>query len=98
MSSSGVATLDFGAFPGKTDATVAVTGQTGIVAGSLVGAWIRPVATADHTADEHMVEALSVTARDIVAGTGFTVAGVSNTEFGQSTRIYGTWTVAWAWT
>ena len=33
---SGTATLDFGAFPGKTDASVAVTGQAAIVAGSLV--------------------------------------------------------------
>jgi hypothetical protein len=98
MSSSGTATLDFGAFPGKTDATVAVTGQTGIVAGSLVGAWIRPVATADHSIDEHRVEALEVTADTIVAGTGFTIFGTSTSQFGNSTLLYGTWTVAWAWT
>jgi hypothetical protein len=98
VSGSGTATLDFGAFPGKTDATVAVTGQTGIVAGSLVGAWLRPVATADHSADEHMIEQIEVVARDIVAGTGFTVAGISKTQYGDSHRLYGTWTVAWAWT
>jgi len=98
MSASGTATLDFGAFPGTTDATVAVTGQTGIVSGSLVGAWIRPVATADHTIDEHRVESISITADTIVAGTGFTIFGCSASEFGQSTRRYGLWTVAWAWT
>jgi hypothetical protein len=97
MSASGTATLDFGAFPGKTDASVAVTGQAGIVAGSLVGAWIRPTDTADHTADEHRIEALSITANTIVAGTGFTIYGMSASQFGQSTLIYGTWTVAWAW-
>lgn len=69
----GTATIDFGAFPGSSHATVVVTGQTGIVAGSIVQAWLRPVATADHSADEHMLETISVHAADIVAGTGFTV-------------------------
>ena len=55
MGAQGTAVLDFGAFPGKSDASVAVTGQAAIVAGSLVEAWIRPVDTADHTADEHML-------------------------------------------
>lgn len=70
---TGTTTIDFGAFPGSSHATVAVTGQTGIVAGSIVQAWLRPVATADHSADEHMLETISVHAADIVAGTGFTV-------------------------
>jgi hypothetical protein len=69
----GTATVNFGAFPGSSHATVAVTGQTGIVAGSIVNAWIRPVATADHSADEHMLETIKVHASDIVAGTGFTI-------------------------
>ena len=69
----GTATVDFGAFPGSSHASVVVTGQAGIVAGSVVQAWIRPVATADHSADEHMLETLKVHAADIVAGTGFTV-------------------------
>lgn len=69
----GTATVDFGAFPGSSHASVVVTGQAGIVAGSVVQAWIRPVATADHSADEHMLETLKVHASDIVAGTGFTI-------------------------
>jgi hypothetical protein len=69
----GTATIDFGAFPGSSHASVVVTGQAGIVAGSVVQAWIRPVATADHSADEHMLETLKVHASSIVAGTGFTV-------------------------
>lgn len=80
MGATGTATLDFGAFPGSSHATVAVTGQAAIVAGSLVEAWVRPVATADHTADEHMVETLKVVAADIVAGTGFTVHGFNTNE------------------
>lgn len=94
MAGSGTTTLDFGAFPGATDTTVAVTSQAGIVSGSLVGAWVRPIATATHSADEHRVEGIAVVADTIVAGTGFTI-------FGRTTdkqRRYGTWTVAWAWT
>jgi len=89
---TGTATLDFGAFPGKTDASVAVTGQADIVAGSLVEAWLRPVATATHSADEHWVEEMDVAAGDISAGAGFTVYGKT-----RNLRLYGTWTVAWAW-
>lgn len=105
MGSSGTATLDFGAFPGKSDASVAVTGQAAILAGSLVEAWIRPVATADHSADEHMVETFQVFAGNISVGTGFTIYGFNTSEVtdrnpltvGLGTRIYGQWTVAWAW-
>lgn len=104
---TGTATLDFGAFPGASDASVAVTGQAAIVAGSLVEAWLRPVATADHSADEHMVETLKVVAGNISAGVGFTIYGFNtgqtnepievNEGGGRGTRIYGQWTVAWAW-
>lgn len=130
MPAQGTATLDFGAFPGKSDASVDVTGQTGIASGSLVEAWIRPVDTADHTADEHLVESIRVIAGNIVAGTGFTIYGFNTSEInepvtpftgrtnpttaaqtaaanpqqfqqatrgGIGTRIYGTWTIAWAW-
>lgn len=124
MGATGIATLDFGAFPGKSDASVAVTGQGSIVAGSLVEAWIRPDATADHTADEHMLETLKVFAANIVAATGFTIYGFNTSELnselvpggagvipslvgtpedgsdrigGVGTRLWGTWTIAWAW-
>lgn len=101
---TGTATLDFGAFPGKSDASIAITGQAAIVAGSLVEAWIRPVATADHSADEHMVETLKVFAANISAGVGFTIYGFNTSQLnepdpdgGRGTRIYGQWTVAWTW-
>ena len=121
--------MDFGVFPGVSDASVAVTGQAAIVAGSLVEAWIRPEATADHSADEHMLETLKVFAANIVAGTGFTIYGFNTSELneheppqfltnqgqaivgsprqaghwpatyseGKGTRIWGTWSIAWAW-
>ena len=69
----GTTTVDFGAFPGSTETSVAVTGQASIVSGSVVQAWIRPVDTADHLADEHMIEPIAVFAGNIVAATGFTI-------------------------
>lgn len=119
---TGTASLDFGAFPGKSDASVAVTGQVTIASGSLVEAWLRPEATADHSSDEHMMETLKVFAADIVAGTGFTIYGLNTSQLnepvppprtspyarggykcagtasgGQGTRIYGVWSINWAW-
>lgn len=96
MGAQGTANLDFGAFPGASDASVAVTGQTGIVGSSLVEAWLFPTATADHSADEHIVEPLEVYAGNIVAGTGFTIYGINRTPLGD-TLIYGVWKVAWVW-
>lgn len=70
---AGVTTIDFGAFPGGSDATVTVTGQTGIVAGSVLQAWLVAQPTADHTADEHRFETISVTCGNIVANTSFDI-------------------------
>lgn len=108
MGAQGKTTVDFGAFPGKSDASVAITGQAGIVSGSLVEAWIFPEATADHSADEHLVETIKVVAGNIVAGTGFTIYAVNSNTLnesppgnpqgaGRGTRLYGLWSVAWCW-
>lgn len=87
------ALLDFGAFPGASDASLTITGQTGILAGSLVQAWITPVATADHSADEHLASPPRIYAGNISAGTGFTIYGVTP----DNTLTYGLWTVNWRW-
>ena len=58
----------------------AVTGQATILAGSLVEAWIFPALTADHTADEHLLESFKVMAGNVVAGVGFTIYGVNTSE------------------
>jgi hypothetical protein len=73
MGAQGTATVDFGAFPGKSDASVDVTGQTAITGASLVEAWLYPSATADHSADEHLVESIRVMAGNVSAGVGFTI-------------------------
>lgn len=97
----GTATLDFGAFPGTTDASVVVTGQTAIGTSSALEAWIVPTATTDHSADEHLLEDLNVFAGNIVAGTGFTIYGISDNQLqdpaGYTPMIWGLWSVGWVW-
>jgi hypothetical protein len=100
----GTATLDFGAFPGKTDASVAVTGQTGILAGSLVEAWIFPATTVEHSVDEHLLEDIRIVAGNVVAGTGFTIYGIlpssvfnDNQNNDNVPLLYGRWNIAWVW-
>lgn len=89
---TGTATVNFGAFPGTSDASIAVTGQTGIVAGSIVNAHKRLVATADHSADEHWVEEWDVEAGNIQTGVGFTIFAKTRNK-----RLYGQWNLAWSW-
>ncbi len=69
----GVTTVNFGAFPGASDASATITGQAGIAAGSRVRAWIEATATADHSADEHWLETIDVIAGNIDDATGFTI-------------------------
>ena len=80
---AGTTTIDFGAFPGGSDATATVTGQAGILAGSVVQAWLVAQPTADHTADEHRVETISVTCGNIVAGTGFTIYAQNTSQINE---------------
>lgn len=80
---SGTTTIDFGAFPGKSDASVAITGQASILTGSVVDAWLVATATADHTADEHLVETIRVTAGNIVAATGFTIYATNTSQLNE---------------
>lgn len=80
VGNTGTATLDFGGFPGASDASVVVTGQAGIVSGSVVEAWLRLESTADHSADEHWVETIELSAGNIVPGTGFTIYGKNTNQ------------------
>ncbi len=89
---TGTAVVDLGASPGAGEGTFNVTGQALIAADAIVRAWIRPLATVDHSVDEHTLEPLLVTAHTIVPGVGFTIT-VAPTQEGQ----YGVWSVAWEW-
>jgi hypothetical protein len=94
MSIMGRAVLDFGSTP--TDiATVAITGQGGILGTSFVEAWIDPTtsATPDHSNDEHTMADFSVRCRDIIPGVGFTIQGDA-----RSGLEMGKWNISWVWT
>lgn len=98
MGAIGQTEVNFGAFPGKTDASVAVA-DAAILAGSRVEAWIAPVATAEHTADEHLVETIKIIAGPPVAGVGFTIYGLTTAQWcgHKSHNLYGRFTVNWGW-
>ena len=90
----GSATVDFGsAIPGHGDATVDVTGQTSIVAGSKCEAWVRVASSVDHSADEHAVESLEFAAGNIVAGVGFTI--YAQIREGLASGVFN---IDWVWT
>jgi hypothetical protein len=93
MMPTGTAEVDFGAFPGKTDASLEITGQTGILADSPVEVWLLPSATVEHSADEHWVEEMVVVAGNVVAGTGFTAYARTNSH----ARLYGRYKIGWVW-
>lgn len=75
--------VDFGAFPGASDASVTMTGQAAILAGSMIGAWIKPKDTTDHSADEHIVESIEVYAHTITAGAGFIITAKNNSQINE---------------
>lgn len=83
MGAQGTVEIDFGAFPGASDASVAVTGQGSILAGSLAEAYLFPAATTDHTADEHLVETIRIVAGPVTAGVGFTIYGFNTNQLAE---------------
>ncbi len=89
---SGRAVLDFGT--SDTHVSVAVS-MPEITAAHLVTASVMAATTSDHTADEHVVEPLRITAGDIVAGTGFTVHGTLDSAGTTSGEFVVTWRVSY---
>lgn len=67
---AGTATVSFGSGAGTDRATVVVTGQTGLVSGDHVEAWLMRDTTADHSADEHMLFARDSRVLAEVSATG----------------------------
>ena len=90
MSATGSATVDFGT--GNTDTLLAITGQSAILSGSMVDAWLVPAVTANNGIDEHWVEDLEVMAGNVIAGTGFTIYAKCRTG-----KAVGQFAVQWAW-
>jgi hypothetical protein len=87
---SGQTTVDFGAFPGSSDASVDITGQTGFDAASNVAqAWLMGVDTDDHTADEHRVETISVSVGALSTGAGFTIYAQNTSQLNEPLDVAG---------
>lgn len=74
-SNVGSGEIDFGAFPGANEASVAITGQASIVAGSKITITPAAVATSDHTLNDNAYAAMltALTPGTITAATGFIV-------------------------
>jgi hypothetical protein len=93
-SATGTATINFGAYPGSNEASVAVTGQTSILATSKVEAFVMGDDTStDHTAADHRYFALfaALSCGTPTASTGFTIHARS------AEKLTGQWTVRWVW-
>ncbi len=101
---SGTTTLDFGAWPGTSRAETSVSGQTGLVSTTRIEAYVQPIATADHSADEHRSADLRVMGYYSADGTlkieGYNDSPQSikdNNSNYRKQRLYGLYTVGWAW-
>lgn len=92
--SSGVAVIDFGAFPGTQEASVAVTGQSTITVTSLPLAYFRSNGNiGDHNPSDHKYVQLYATlsVSTPVAGVGFTIHATSEYQ------LQGQFQVQWSW-
>ena len=91
---TGTATVDFGSTP-VSEASIAVTGQGGILTTSKVEAWVQEESTAGNSTTAH--KALAFIARcycrALVAGTGFTV----DVLLMEGALATGTFKVEWVW-
>jgi len=94
-SAQGVATLNFGAYPGTNEASVAVTGQATISATSKAEAYIMgDDTTVDHDAADHRYGAalIGLSCGTPTASTGFTIYGRS-----VAGELTGLWSIRWVW-
>ena len=91
---TGTSTIDFGAYPGSSEASVVVTGQTGISATSKAEAFIMGDDTSSsHTAADHryLSALMGCTCSTPTAGSGFTIYARA------LDKLQGTWTLRWVW-
>ena len=86
----GSSTVSFGDFPGASDASVVITGQTSFDAGThQVQAWLRAQDSDDHLAEEHLVETIAVAATDFVTGVGFTIRAWNTSQLNEALEAPG---------
>jgi hypothetical protein len=90
----GTATVDFGAFPGSNEASIAVTGQGAILATSKAEAYVMADdTTSDHTASDHRYFAADV---GLSCGTPTDATGFTIYAYCRQ-KLQGTYTVRWVW-
>src|SRR5690348_647239 len=93
-SNSGTATIDFGSISSpKTETSVTVTGQTGLLgdSSSRIEAWVRGEATTEHSVDEVVAHTPRVLAVPNGAGQFIIRA------WAHQLREYGTFKIDWVW-
>ena len=71
--SSGVAVIDFGSFPGSPSATTTVVAGAAADPNAVIDAWVVPIATADHSVEEHQGDPPLVSA--VVSGGNIVISG-----------------------
>ena len=89
----GFGVLDFGVFPGSNAASVAITGQTSILATSAVEAWMMAEDYSGHTANDATYASLftAISCSVPTPSTGFTI-------YARSTeKLQGQFKVRWVW-
>jgi hypothetical protein len=93
------ATVNFGAFPGSNFATTTIPdAAAGTDVDAPVIAFVAPIATTDHSADEHAVDGPIVSAYG--DGNGNIVINAypnNNVPAIDNMKPWGAWTVAWAY-
>jgi hypothetical protein len=89
LGGAGRSVVDFGA--GKSLVSVSVAAPA-ILSTSVIVAQVAAIATANHSADEHLVEDLEVRAGAPVQGVGFTLYART-----RAVKLYGKYTLAWTW-
>ena len=94
MPATGTATIDFGAAPGSSEASVAVTGEAAVLGTSKAEAWIMgDDTTADHPASDHRYAAALI---GLTCGTPTLATGV--TIYGRCLdKMEGDIAVRWVW-
>lgn len=88
---TGETTLNFGSVPGTNFVTTTITGQSTIVTGSFVEAFLMATGSIDHNGYEHMIVPIRLVCGNIVASTGFDITGVTDW------RLTGLFNVKWVW-
>lgn len=92
ITAAGSAIIDFGAWPGSPETSISITGQFSISSNSFLSANLLAQDTDDHSADEVWVDPPTITAGNVVAGSGFTIYAQAHTG-----NLYGKYPVNWIW-